>query len=293
MPSFIEIQRASRPQPFEVLLQWIKKFQKKSRRNILLYYSGFLFSKGSTYIEEEDMEGFMNALYKMDKSKGVDLFLHTPGGSVTTTESIGEYLKSVFNDNINCYVPHMAMSCGTLLAMASKTIYMGKQSSLGPIDPAIGQYRTEAIGEEFERAKKDIARNPNFALLWQPIISKYPMTFIGECEKASQLAASVSEKWLRGSMLKGDHDAERKIATILQTFASHMASKVHDRHIPAGEASHAGLNITMIEDDPPLQDLVMSVHHSAINFMKQSGLAKMIINKEKNGLFIDADTNRR
>ena len=100
MPSSIEIQRASRPQSLEVMLNWIHNFSNTTGRNILLYYSGFLFNKGSTSIEEQDMEGFMNALYQLDKKKGIDLFLHTPGGLVTTTESIGEYLKSVFKNDI-------------------------------------------------------------------------------------------------------------------------------------------------------------------------------------------------
>ena len=234
MPSTVEIQQEAMPRGSakDVLARYMQAFVDRTKRNLILYYSGFLFAPNENVsIQEEDMEGFMAALYKMDKSSGLDLFLHTPGGSVSATEGIGNYLKSVFNNNINCYVPHMAMSCGTLLAMACRTIYMGKHSCLGPIDPAIGMYRTDAVVEEFNTAKTDIAQDPNLSLLWQPILSKYPITLLGECKKATELAKIVSEKWLTDNMLAQAPDARLRLNRILSLFASHQNTKAHDRHM--------------------------------------------------------------
>ena len=288
MPSTIEIQKEGRPKggPLSVLFNSLKEFEKHTGRNIIVYYSGFLFSGGNTGIQDEDMNGFMSAVHRMDKKKGLSLFLHTPGGLVSTTEGIGNYLRSVFDGNIECYVPHMAMSCGTLLAMACRKIYMGKHSCLGPIDPALGNYRADAVIEEFENAKRDIASNANLSLLWQPIISKYPITFLGECEKAKQLAEIVSRKWLRDGMLKGDKEASKKIDEIVSVFASHKNSKMHDRHISPEEAAHVGLNVQLIEEDPKLQDLVLSVHHAATNYCKNENYARFISNIKGLGLFV-------
>ena len=290
MPSTIEIQRQALPRGSaqEVLVKYMTEFEAYTKRNLLLYYSGFLLlPEERVSIQEEDMEGFMAALYKMDKKKGLDLFLLTPGGAVTATEGIGNYLKSVFNNDINCYVPHMAMSCGTLLAMACKAIYMGKHSCLGPIDPAIGMYRTDAVTEEFENAKRDIAQDPNLSLLWQPILSKYPITLLGECRKATELAKIVSRTWLEDNMFANDPQKEERVETILSLFASHQNTKAHDRHISASEAIRAGLNVKLLEDDEVLQDLALSVHHAATLLMKQSTLVRMVTNVKQIGLFVN------
>jgi len=295
MPSTVEIQKEGRPKggPLAVLLKYLKEFEKHTGRNIIVYYSGFLYSKEDTGIQDEDMNGFMAAVHGMDKTKGLSIFLHTPGGLVSTTEGIGDYLRSVFNGNIECYVPHMAMSCGTLLAMACRKIYMGKHSCLGPIDPALGNYRADAVLEEFENAKKDIALNANLSLLWQPIISKYPITFLGECEKAKQLAELVSRNWLRDGMLKDDKEAAKKINEIVSVFANHQNSKTHDRHISPEEAAHVGLNVQLIEDDPLLQDLVLSVHHAATYYCKNENHARFISNVKGLGLFVRNQSNGR
>lgn len=290
MPSTVEIQAEADGGAKKTLSKYMDAFMKRTGRNLIVYYSGFLFADGKTSIDEDDMNGFMAAIYKMKekKDRGLDLFLHTPGGSVAATEGIGDYLNSVFGGNVECYVPHMAMSCGTLLAMSCRKIYMGRQSCLGPIDPAIGPYRTDAVVEELDTAKAEIAKNPNLALYWQPIINKYDPTFYGECKKATDLASIVAEKWLRGGMLKGAKDADARFAKIKELFASHQSSKAHDRHIPAAIARDAGLDVSFIEDDEGLQDAVMSVHHATIHYMKQTGRAKIITNPRFVGLFTQA-----
>lgn len=69
--------------------------------------------------------------------KGLDLILHTPGGDVAATESIIEYLNDVFEGDIRAIVPQIAMSGGTMVACSCNEILMGKQSSLGPVDPQL------------------------------------------------------------------------------------------------------------------------------------------------------------
>lgn len=292
MPSYLQIQQEANPSggPVSVLSKYMKKFQERTGRNLIIYYSGFLFTNVNVSIQEQDMEGFMEAVYKMDKKKGLDIIIHTPGGSVAATEGIGNYLRSVFDNNIECYVPHMAMSCGTLLAMACQKIYMGKHSCLGPIDPAIDSYRTDAVSEEFETAKKDIEKNPNLALLWQPIISKYPIAFLGECKKATELAEIVSAKWLSEGMLKNVDGKEKVLGQVKNLFATHDTTKSHDRHISAHEAKKAGLTIELIEDDADLQDAVLSVHHAANLFIKREKFSRIIANTEGIGLFVKAET---
>ncbi len=293
-PSNLEIQNEATPPDgvANVLQKYMNQFATHRGRNLILYYSGFLFGFEDSNIQEADMEGFMSAIYRMPKQDGLDLFLHTPGGSVPATEGIGSYLRSVFGTNISVFIPHMAMSCGTLLAMCAREILMGKHSCLGPIDPALGGYRTDAIVEEFAQAKKDIAENPNLALLWQPIISKYPMTLLGECQKATELARQVSKDWLESGMLCDAEDKASRIDHVLRVFAQHDTSKTHDRHISAQAAQKAGLTVKMIEEDATLQDLTLSLHHAATLFMRKKRFARIITNTSLIGVFCPAPQAR-
>lgn len=84
------------------------------------------------------MNAFMTNVYRLDRSKGLDLILHTPGGDLAATESIVNYLQSAFDGNVRAIIPQISMSAGTLIAMSCREILMGRESSLGPIDPQLG-----------------------------------------------------------------------------------------------------------------------------------------------------------
>lgn len=103
----------------------------------------------------------MSVIKDLDKSKGLDLILHTPGGSVAATESIIDYIHSVFGDDIRAIIPQISMSGGTMIACSCKEILMGKHSSLGPVDPQILDIAAKDIIKEFELAKKKHLKAPN------------------------------------------------------------------------------------------------------------------------------------
>ena len=100
-----------------VMTRYMRKLHEKRGRNIIAYYSGWLQRGGdadSIAITEVDKNAFMAVVHKLDFSKGLDLLLHTPGGVVEDTESIGDYLRGIFGTNIEVFVPQMAMSAGTM-----------------------------------------------------------------------------------------------------------------------------------------------------------------------------------
>ncbi|MBM6683707.1 ATP-dependent Clp protease proteolytic subunit [Collinsella intestinalis] len=71
------------------------------------------------------MNGFMNAIFGMDREKGLDLILHTPGGEIAAAEAIVNYLRSCFSD-ITAIIPQLAMSAGTMIACACNQVVMGR-----------------------------------------------------------------------------------------------------------------------------------------------------------------------
>ena len=148
-------------------------------RNVIVYYSGWL-EKGNLMVEgvpgfdvnDSDKTGFMSAVHGLDRSKGLDLLLHTPGGEAAATESIVDYLRAMFGTDIRAFVPQLAMSAGTMIALACGEIVMGAHSSLGPIDPQIAGTPAHGVIEEFHHATQQIKADPANIPVWQPIIAK-------------------------------------------------------------------------------------------------------------------------
>ena len=156
MPSLIEIKRELKDNPVNTLKKYVNSLSEYTGRNVIVYSSGWLnvSSEWPVSINDKDMNGFMAMTYGLDFDKGLDLILHTPGGSVAATESIINYLYRMFNGNVRALIPQLAMSGGTMIACSCNEIVMGKQSSLGPIDPQILGVPAQALIDEFLTAKK-------------------------------------------------------------------------------------------------------------------------------------------
>ena len=261
--------------------KYIKQLNELTGRNVICYYSGFLSNPNhpDTSINDIDISGFMTAIHKLDKSKGLDLIIHTPGGEVSATEAIGNYLREVFNGDIRVIIPQLAMSGGTMLSCISKEIVMGKHSSIGPIDPQFGGIPCYGVIEEFETAKKEITENPQTIPLWQMIINKYHPTFIGNCYKAIELSTDLVKKWLEnGNMFKDDANKDRKIKKIIAYLNNNSDTKIHSRHISDEKAKELGLKISNLEDDDDFQDAVLSIHHCYMHTFSNSNAVKIIEN---------------
>jgi hypothetical protein len=257
---------------------------KLTGRNIIAYYSGWLQKTGPQRqgipfeVNDSDKNGFMTAIHKLDKAKGLDLVLHTPGGSTGATESLVGYLRSIFGTNIRAIVPQLAMSAGTMIALSCREIVMGKHSSLGPIDPQVNGMPAHAIIEEFERAKAEITANPPSMAVWQPIIAKYPPTLISAAEKSILWCEQIVKAWLMSGMFHQLPDAEAKADKIIAELGSHAMTKAHDRHISIEKADSIGVTVVPLESHPALQDAVLSVHHTFVQTFSSSPAFKIIEN---------------
>lgn len=166
-------------------VEYLRKIESITRRNAIVYYSGWLKNNNpETQIGENDKNAFMNAVYQLDRSKGLDLILHTPGGDIAATEGIVNYLQSLFDGNIRAIIPQISMSAGTMIAISCKEIIMGRQSSLGPIDPQISGIACQMVISEFYKAAAEVKAEPTKLGLWREIISKYPVAFMTMCDNA-------------------------------------------------------------------------------------------------------------
>lgn len=96
------------------------------------------------YIDVDDSEELLRAIRLTDPGMPIDLVLHTPGGLVLAAEQIALALLK-HPAKVTVFVPHYAMSGGTLIALAADEIIMDENAVLGPIDPQIGEYPAASL----------------------------------------------------------------------------------------------------------------------------------------------------
>lgn len=96
------------------------------------------------YIDIHDSEEVIRAIHLTDPDVPIDLILHTPGGLVLAALQIARAVKR-HPAKVTAFVPHYAMSGGTLIALAADEIVMGEHAVLGPVDPQLGQYPAASL----------------------------------------------------------------------------------------------------------------------------------------------------
>ncbi len=127
----------------------MREFEKKrSSRVILLVHRqetmSFLGFPVLRYIDIDDSEELLRAIRFTSDDTPIDLVLHTPGGLVLAAEQIANALAAHVG-KVTVFVPHYAMSGGTLLAMAADEVCMDPFAVLGPVDPQLGQRPAASI----------------------------------------------------------------------------------------------------------------------------------------------------
>lgn len=293
-----EIQGTQINNPFDVARRkYLGIMNKYTDRNIIAYYSGFLQRPTENIaIDDNDKNALMQAVCGLDKKKGLDLILHTPGGITAATESIVNYLRAIFGNDIRAFIPQMAMSAGTMIALSCKEIIMGKQSNIGPIDPQYGGMSCAGVIEEFQKAISEIEKNPASIPLWQTIISKYHPTFLGDCQKAIDWSEKIVKEWLCSNMLSDHPNPEEDAKKIIDTLGSHKETFSHARHIHIEECKTLGINVTALEslDNRPieeckdLQDCVLTIHHTYMQTFSNSTAIKIVENHLGRSMIIAA-----
>src|SRR5712671_8210599 len=129
--------------------------QRKSRVILLVHRQeqmSFLGFPVFRYIDVNDSEEVLRAIHLTDPTVPLDLVLHTPGGLVLAALQIARAIHK-HQGKVTAFVPHYAMSGGTLIALAASEIIMSEYAVLGPVDPQVGQYPGASI-------LKAVARKP-------------------------------------------------------------------------------------------------------------------------------------
>lgn len=279
----IEIEGAKHPgvPPHDrILKRYLINLHAYTGRNVILYASrwvqGGVLDGQLVSIVPEDVHALMEVVHGLDASKGLDLILHSPGGSPEAAEAMVHYLRSKFSD-IRVIVPQAAMSAATMLACAANRIVMGGHSSLGPIDPQMIMQTpngttmapAQAIIDQFESARRE-CQDPKNLGAWIPILPQYGPALLQTSRSALALAEQLATEWLTSWMFAGDPEGSAKAAAIAKCLADHKEFKSHGRPVHREAAAKMGLVVDRLEDDQKLQDHVLSVFHITMHIF--SGL---------------------
>jgi ClpP class serine protease len=108
------------------------------------------------YIDVDDSEEVIRAVHLTGKDVPIDMILHTPGGLVLASLQIAEAIKK-HKGKVTVFVPHYAMSGGTLISLAADEIVMSEHAVLGPVDPQLGRYPAASVLKVIARkSPKDV-----------------------------------------------------------------------------------------------------------------------------------------
>jgi len=137
----------------------IARLERKRRSRVILLAHrqetmSFLGFPLARYIDVNDSEEVLRAIHLTDPNVPIDLVLHTPGGLVLAATQIATAINRR-KGKVTAFVPHYAMSGGTLIALAADEIVMSEHAVMGPVDPQIGQYPAASILNAVEQKSKD------------------------------------------------------------------------------------------------------------------------------------------
>lgn len=182
----------------------------------------------SRYISIEDSEQVLRAIRLTPANVPIDLILHTPGGLVLATEQIARALIR-HPAQVSVFIPHYAMSGGTMLALAADEIVMDPNAVLGPVDPQLGNMAAASIIKVVEQ--KPIAEIEDQTLIMADL---------------SRKAINQVQRFVR-TLLKDEIPqpkiAPENIEKIVDTLTTGQIT--HDCPITVEEATELGLPITV------------------------------------------------
>ncbi len=245
--------------------------QLRGGRNIMVYASA-VTKRGDVAIDESDFIPFTDTVSSLDSSKGLDIILETPGGSAETVEKIVRNLRQKFS-HIAVIVPRMAMSAGTIFAMAANEILMGEISSLGPIDaqvPFNGRYLPAAAILDGVKEIMDevVANGGKLNPAYIPILQNINPGVLKDCQTAQDFSKTLVSQWLEeykfsdwtihknSKTVVTDEERKAKANEIADQLCEHSRWLTHGRSLGIKELTDMGLEINDYRTNPDLNDAI-------------------------------------
>lgn len=178
------------------------------------------------YIKVEDAESILRAIRSVPDGTPIDMIIHTPGGILFSAYQIAKALKE-HKGRVTVFIPHYAMSGGTLIALGADKIVMDKDAIIGPVDPQLveGKHALPAVA---------LAEIPKFKK-WDEIDDS-TVVLIDQAKKSLQQVKDMVKSLL------ADHTSPEKLKKILNRLVGGHVT--HDYPIFPDEAKQIGLPVS-------------------------------------------------
>jgi ClpP class serine protease len=183
------------------------------------------------YIDVNDSEQVLRAIQMTDQEVPLDLVLHTPGGLVLAALQIARAVRD-HKAKVTVFVPHYAMSGGTLISLAADQIVMSSHAVLGPVDPQLGHRPAASLIKVVEQ--KPIAEIDDETLIMADVGRK-------AIEQVRKTARELLERQL----------SPEQAETLAEKLST--GTWTHDYPILPREAQEFGLNVSTDMPDDVLQ----------------------------------------
>jgi len=182
------------------------------------------------YIDIDDSEAVIDAINRTDSDVPIDIVLHTPGGLVVAAYQIARAIRR-HRGRTTVFVPHHALSGGTLIALAADQIVMSPHAVLGPVDPQVGPYPAASL---LRVVRSKAIEN----------IEDETLILADQAEKAMIQLRSIVQEMLTSRYPRETVDELAELLT--------QGSWTHDYPINFDQAKGLGLNVS---DDMPVEIL--------------------------------------
>jgi hypothetical protein len=250
------------------------EIETKRGRPLIIYASNFFIPQIGIPIgiDLNDVEGFTDLVNATNQSDSVDVLIQSPGGLPDATERIVGILRRNFKE-VHFLIPHSAYSAATMLALSGDTITLHPSATLGPIDPQFNGIPARSIRRGFENVKKKIAEEgPESLPAYIPLIEKYSIELLEQCEDAEKLSQKLVKEWMDLYMFK-KKKSMNSIAAIARYFSNYDTHLLHSRPLTFEKLESFKLKLEVA--DKTLAELLWDAHIQINGFFNLTGFYKL------------------
>jgi len=136
-------------------------------------------------------------------------------------------------------------------------------------------YSAHSIVEQFEKAKQEISANIKAAHAWAPILHSIGSALLKEAQRTHSYGKDIIKEWLEKYMFS-DHESPALTAANVAKYFSSVQHGVHGKRIGREKAKALKLEIVNMENDPELQDSIMTLYHLITLSFESSNAVKIV-----------------
>ena len=206
-------------------------------------------------VEEWSVEYALSCISgELDNTENLYLLINSPGGAVPSCYSIAYMLRNCFK-NIKAFIPQVALSGGSLIALSSNELVMGPASRLSPFDVQV-PYKGEHVSAY--AMGKALSRLTQYFKTVRAEEAPYPW-----CAMADKLDAIILEEWSTSlsemagyatEIVRSAGYKEEQVKRIVRALV--LTENTHSFVIHKERAKEMGLNVSEREEDVAVLNLM-------------------------------------